>query len=62
MAIGVHAAGAGLIAANRARVALHAGSRQNTIVKSAITAAALASTAYSVSTALENWTVATLEK
>jgi hypothetical protein len=47
-AIGVHAIGGlGLIRANSSRVAAHRGSRANTVVKSALTAAALASTAFS---------------
>jgi hypothetical protein len=47
-AIGAHLIGGiGLILGNRTRLAVHTGTRTNTIVKSALTGAALASTAFS---------------
>jgi len=47
-AIGAHVIGGiGLILGNRTRLAVHGGSRTNTIVKSALTGVALASTAFS---------------
>jgi hypothetical protein len=48
LAIAVHTVGGlGLIAANRSRVISHRGSRWNTLAKTALTGAAVASTAYS---------------
>lgn len=47
-AIAVHSiGGAALIAANSARVVAHSGSRWNTVVKTALTGVAIATTAYS---------------
>jgi hypothetical protein len=47
MAIGAHVVGLGLIAANKTRVTTQPGARANTMVKSALTAAASGLTAYS---------------